>query len=33
MKLFLDTADYEAIERWIDAGIIDGVTTNPNRKA
>ncbi len=29
MKLFLDTADYEVIERWIHTGIIDGVTTNP----
>jgi transaldolase len=29
MKLFLDTADSNAIERLISTGIIDGITTNP----
>ncbi|MBU1007548.1 fructose-6-phosphate aldolase [Candidatus Dependentiae bacterium] len=30
MKIFLDTANREMIERWIPTGIIDGVTTNPS---
>jgi transaldolase len=30
MKLFLDTADRKAIEKWSKTGIIDGVTTNPS---
>jgi transaldolase len=30
MKLFLDTADVEAIERANDTGLLDGVTTNPS---
>src|SRR5579872_5998373 len=29
MKIFLDTADIVAIDRWAKTGIIDGVTTNP----
>ena len=29
MKIFLDTADTLAIERYSDTGLIDGVTTNP----
>ena len=29
MILFIDTADLEEIERWLAAGIGDGVTTNP----
>jgi transaldolase len=29
MKLFLDTADFDAIRRWAVTGLIDGVTTNP----
>lgn len=29
MKIFLDTADSKAIEKWSDTGLIDGVTTNP----
>src|SRR5579863_7035366 len=29
MKIFLDTADYDAIVQWSKTGIIDGVTTNP----
>ncbi len=29
MKIFLDTAKIEEIERWLRKGIIDGVTTNP----
>lgn len=29
MKIFLDTADYKALAHWLEAGIIDGVTTNP----
>ncbi|HZD05774.1 MAG TPA: transaldolase family protein, partial [Longimicrobiales bacterium] len=30
MKIFLDTADVTAIRRAADAGLIDGVTTNPS---
>lgn len=30
MKLFLDTANREMIKKWVDTGIIDGVTTNPS---
>ncbi|MCK4517816.1 fructose-6-phosphate aldolase [Candidatus Babeliales bacterium] len=30
MKLFLDTANREMIEKWVATGIIDGVTTNPS---
>lgn len=29
MKFFLDTAEIEAIRKWNDIGVIDGVTTNP----
>jgi len=29
MKFFLDTANIEAIKRWAELGIVDGVTTNP----
>ena len=29
MKIFLDTADTDAIEKAYTTGIIDGVTTNP----
>ena len=29
MKLFLDTADVEAIRRANDTGLLDGITTNP----
>lgn len=31
MKLFLDTADIEAIKRANDTGMLDGVTTNPSK--
>ena len=30
MKIFLDTADIHEIRRAADAGLIDGVTTNPS---
>ena len=30
MKIFLDTADLGAIERWLRCGMVDGVTTNPS---
>jgi len=30
MKLFLDTANIDAIQKWATTGIIDGVTTNPS---
>ncbi len=30
MKIFLDTANIEAIKKWSTTGIIDGVTTNPS---
>lgn len=29
MKLFLDTANIDAIKKWIDTGLIDGITSNP----
>ncbi len=29
MKIFLDTADIAEIRRAVEAGLIDGVTTNP----
>jgi transaldolase len=29
MKIFLDTADRKAIEKWKESGIVNGVTTNP----
>lgn len=30
MKIFIDTADVEAIRKWAAVGIVDGVTTNPS---
>ena len=30
MEIFLDTANREEIERWLECGIADGVTTNPS---
>lgn len=30
MQVFLDSADYQEIENWLDEGVIDGVTTNPS---
>ncbi len=30
MKIFLDTADIVEIRKWLDMGVIDGVTTNPS---
>ena len=30
MKLFIDSADSSEIERWLSAGIRDGITTNPS---
>jgi len=33
MKIFLDTADIEAIKRVNDTGLLDGVTTNPSKIA
>ncbi len=33
MKLFLDTANVEAIRRANDTGLLDGVTTNPMKIA
>lgn len=29
MKIFIDTADLSEIAKWLNTGIIDGVTTNP----
>lgn len=29
MEIFLDTANLNEIQRWLDYGVIDGVTTNP----
>ena len=33
MKIFLDTADVEAIRRANDTGLLDGITTNPMKVA
>lgn len=30
MEIFLDTADVDEIGRWLDCGVLDGVTTNPS---
>lgn len=30
MEIFLDTADVNEIRRWLDYGVLDGVTTNPS---
>jgi transaldolase len=30
MQLFLDTAELEEIQRWLEYGVLDGVTTNPS---
>ncbi len=30
MEIFLDTANPEEIERWLECGVLDGVTTNPS---
>lgn len=30
MEIFLDTANLKEIQRWLDYGVIDGVTTNPS---
>lgn len=30
MKIFLDTANIEAIKKYIELGIVDGITTNPS---
>ena len=30
MEIFLDTANLEEIERWLEYGVADGVTTNPS---
>jgi len=29
MKIFLDTANIQLIEKWADTGLIEGITTNP----
>jgi transaldolase len=30
MKLFLDTADLSLIKKYLELGIVDGITTNPS---
>ncbi|OGO03263.1 MAG: hypothetical protein A2Y72_01020 [Chloroflexi bacterium RBG_13_53_26] len=30
MEIFIDSADLAEIKRWLDQGVIDGVTTNPS---
>ncbi len=30
MQIFLDSANYQEIERWLCQGVVDGVTTNPS---
>ena len=29
MKIFLDTANIESIEKYNELGVVDGITTNP----
>lgn len=30
MKIFIDSADFKEIEKWMQQGVVDGVTTNPS---
>lgn len=30
MRIFLDTANYQDIKKWVATGLVDGVTTNPS---
>jgi len=30
VKIFLDSADFNEVEKWLQQGVIDGVTTNPS---
>ena len=30
MKIFLDTANFESIQKYLELGIVDGITTNPS---
>jgi transaldolase len=30
MQIFVDSADFQEVERWLRQGIVDGVTTNPS---
>jgi transaldolase len=30
MQIFLDSADVESVKKWLEQGVIDGVTTNPS---
>ncbi len=30
MKIFLDTANFESIQKYMELGIVDGITTNPS---
>lgn len=30
MQIFLDSADYREIEKWLRQGVVDGLTTNPS---
>lgn len=30
MKIFIDSANFQEIEKWLHQGIVDGVTTNPS---
>ncbi len=30
MKIFLDTANLKQVRRWLDEGLVDGITTNPS---
>ena len=30
MEIFLDTANLDEIRRWLEYGLLDGVTTNPS---
>jgi transaldolase len=30
MKIFLDTANFESIQKYLELGVVDGITTNPS---
>lgn len=30
MRIFVDSADFKQIEKWLQQGVVDGVTTNPS---
>ena len=30
MKIFLDTANIDSIKKYLELGVVDGITTNPS---